>query len=229
MNKKIIGILCFGRPIALQEAEPYFDAILCAWHSGTMAAHSVADIVYGDVNPSGKLPMTFPRCTGQIPIYYNYPTLSRNKKSYYGEGESYHDYKSTPMYPFGFGLSYTEFEYSEPNCKNRTLSLERLKSGESFKISISVKNVGAYDGAEIVQCYVRDVVATMTRPLKELKGFSKKNIKSKESISFEFEIGYEELGFYNANGIYEVEPGEFEIYIGKDCTSEKFIVLSVTE
>lgn len=228
LNKKIIGILCFGRPVALQEAEPYFDAILYAWHSGTMAAHSIADIVYGAVNPSGKLPMTFPRCTGQIPIYYNYPALSRDKKSYYGQGESYHDYKSTPMYPFGFGLSYTEFEYSEPDCKNRTLSLEQLKNGEKFKIGISVKNIGTCDGAEIVQCYVHDVVSTMIRPLKELKGFLKKTIKSNESASFEFEIGYEELGFYNASGVYAVEPGEFEIYIGKDCTAEKFIVIRVT-
>lgn len=190
LNKKVIGILCFARPIALQEAEPYFDAILYAWHSGTMAAHSIADIVYAKVNPSGKLPMTFPRCTGQIPIYYNYPTLSRNKKSYYGEGESYHDYKSTPMYPFGYGLSYTEFEYSEPYCEKRTLSLAELKNGQKFKVTATVKNTGDRDGAQTVQCYVYDVIASMTRPLKELKGFEKKFIRTGESASFEFEIGY---------------------------------------
>lgn len=229
LNKKVIGILCFARPIALQEAEPYFDAILYAWHSGTMAAHSIADIVYAKVNPSGKLPMTFPRCTGQIPIYYNYPTLSRNKKSYYGEGESYHDYKSTPMYPFGYGLSYTEFEYSEPYCEKRTLSLAELNNGQKFKVTATVKNTGNRDGAQTVQCYVHDVIASMTRPLKELKGFEKKFIRTGENASFEFEIGYEELGFYTSDSVFAAEPGEFEIYIGSDCTADKFVTVTVTE
>ena len=101
LGKKVIGVLCFGRPIALEKAEPYFDAILYAWHSGTYAAQSIADIVYGKVNPSGKLPMSFPRATGQIPIYYNYHAMPRNGMGYYGEGSNYLDCRSTPMYPSG--------------------------------------------------------------------------------------------------------------------------------
>lgn len=229
LGKKVIGVLCFGRPVGLQAAEPYFDAILYAWHSGTMAAHSIADIVYGDVNPSGRLPMTIPRCTGQIPIYYNYPTLSRNKLSYYGEGYSYHDYLSTPMYPFGFGLSYTQFEYSEAVCKNNKISLEDIKNGKKFEIEVTVKNTGKTDGAEVAQCYIHDKIATMTRPIKELKGFSKNYIKAGESVSVKFELGFDELGFYNAQSEFVVEPGKFEVYVGKDCTEKKSIIIEVTE
>ena len=226
LGKKVIGVLCFGRPIALEKAEPYFDAILYAWHSGTYAAQSIADIVYGKVNPSGKLPMSFPRATGQIPIYYNYHAMPRNGMGYYGEGSNYLDCRSTPMYPFGYGMSYTKFAYSEARCEKAALTLEELKNGKKFKVGVTVTNTGGYDGKETVQCYVRDLIATMARPVKELKGFSKIFLKRGEAKEVVFELGSEELGFYNGKGKFCVEPGEFDIFIGGDCTTRNKIKIT---
>lgn len=227
MGKKLVGVMCFGRPIALGEAEPYFDAILYAWQSGSCAAQSIADIVCGNVNPSGKLPMTFPRTTGQIPLYYNYPSFFGNGMAYYGEGDNYWDCKSTPMYPFGYGLSYTKFEYSEVRCENNTLTLEELQNGEKFRASVIVTNTGKYAGKETVQCYISDLISSMTRPLKELKGFSKILFNQGESRKVTFELGFEELGFYNGNGKFCVEPGEFDVFIGGDCTAENKVKIAV--
>ncbi len=227
LGKKVIGILCFGRPVAIEEAEPYMDAVLYAWHSGTAAALSVADIVYGEINPSGKLPMTMPRNTGQIPIYYNYPALPRNGASYYGTGSNYLDCMSTPMYPFGYGLSYTEFEYSDIKCENNTISVDELKKGAKFSISIMLQNVGKYSGKETIQCYISDLYASMTRPLRELKGLKKIFLDSTEKKKVVFELGWDELAFYNTNGEFYVEPGEFEVYIGKDCTAENSVRIVV--
>lgn len=228
-GKKVIGVMFFGRPIALEDAEPYFDAILYAWHGGTMAAHSAVDIIYGDVVPSGRLPMTLPRRTGQIPLYYNYPTLSRNKYSYYGEGESYHDSQSTPMYPFGYGLSYTTFEYSNIRCETNTLTLADIEAGKKFIIKADVKNTGSIDAKEVSQCYIHDNYATMTRPIKELKGFVKKLIKAGETETVSFELGKEELGFYRADRSFAVETGSFDIYVGPDCRAERALTIVVTE
>lgn len=227
LGKKIVGVLCFGRPIALGEAEPYFDAILYAWQSGSCAAQSIADIVYGRVNPSGKLPMTFPRVTGQIPIYYNYPSFFGNGMTYYGEGRNYWDCQSTPMYPFGYGLSYTKFEYSEVRCENDTLTSEGLQNGEKFKVSVIITNTGKCAGKETAQCYISDLVASMTRPIKELKGFSKIEVKQGESKEVAFELGFEELGFYNGKGKFCVEPGEFDVFIGGVCTTENKVKITV--
>lgn len=227
LGKKTIGVLCFGRPIGLGEAETYFDAILYAWHAGTCAASSIADIIYGKVNPSGKLPMTFPRNIGQIPIYYNYPVLSRNNMSYYGNGKNYHDIASAPMYPFGYGLSYTRFGYSKILCEKKMLSLEELINGEKFRLSVTVTNIGDVDGKETSQCYISDLLASMTRPVRELKGFAKNLLKQGESKKITFELGFNELGFYNARKQFCVEPGEFDIYIGTDCTSANVIRIEV--
>ena len=227
LGKKIIGVLCFGRPIALGEAEPYFDAILYAWQSGSCAAQSIADIVYGRVNPSGKLPMTFPRVTGQIPIYYNYPSYFGNGMAYYGEGRNYWDCQSTPMYPFGYGLSYTEFAYAEVRCESNMLTLEELQSGKKFKVSAILTNTGRYAGKETVQCYISDLVASMTRPIKELKGFSKVFLNQGESREVTFELGFKELGFYNGKGKFCVEPGEFDVFIGGDCTTDNKVRIAV--
>lgn len=226
MGKKTIGIMCFGRPIGLSEAEPYLDAILYAWQSGTCAAQSIADIICGKVNPSGKLPMSFPRVTGQIPIYYNYPTFFGGM-SYYGKDDSYLDCLSMPMYPFGYGLSYTCFEYSEVKCERSALTLSELQTGEKFKVSVVVTNTGERDGKEVSQCYISDKVASMTRPIKELKGFSKTLLKRGESKEIVFMLGFEELGFYNREGKFCVEAGEFEISVGSDCTVMNKISVTV--
>ena len=227
LGKKTVGVLCFGRPIALGEAEPYFDAILYAWQAGTCAAQSIADIVYGKVNPSGKLPMTFPRNTGQAPIYYNYPALPRKGMTYYGKECNYWDCPSTPMYPFGYGLSYTKFEYAAVWCETDMLTVAELQNGKTFRVHAIVTNTGGCAGKETAQCYVSDLVASMTRPVKELKGFSKKLLKQGESKEVAFALGLEELGFYNGSGKFCVEPGEFDVFIGGDCTTENKVKITV--
>lgn len=229
LGKKIVGVLCFGRPIALGEAEPYFDAILYAWQSGTCAAQSIADIIYGRVNPSGKLPMTFPRVTGQVPIYYNYPSFFGNGQAYYGVGRNYWDCQSTPMYPFGYGLSYTKFEYSKVRCENDTLALAALQNGAKFRVSVTLTNTGSCAGKETAQCYISDLVASMTRQIKELKGFSKVAVKQGESREIAFELGFEKFGFYNASGEFRVEPGEFDVFIGGDCTTDNKVKIVILD
>jgi beta-glucosidase len=223
--------MCFGRAIALEKAEKYFDAIIYAWHSGTKAAQSIAKILFGEVNPSGKLPMTFPRTTAQVPIYYNYYPCGRNADFYYKEEtelwRAYRDLKNTPMYPFGYGLSYSEFEYTDISCNIERLTLEELKLGKKFEISVSVKNIGKYDGKETTQCYIQDLSASVGRPIRELKTFSKNYIAQNEQIDICFEIGYKELGFYNEQGDFVVEPGDFDIYIGGDSYAENKITINV--
>ncbi len=226
-GKPIIGVLCFGRPIGLEEAEPYLDAIIYAWHPGTRGANSIAKALFGDLNPSGKLPMTMPRSTGQIPLYYNNPSTGRITYSYYEPQRAYWDRLSTPLYPFGYGLSYTDFEYSDMTIENPKLSLEELKDGKKFKIKATVKNTGTLGGKETSQCYIRAMKSSMIRPQRELKGFVKEFYAPGEEKEICFELGYDELAFYNTKSDYCVEPGEFEIYIGTSCYAEMINVVKV--
>ena len=227
----IIGVMAFGRPIALEEAEPYFDAILYAWHSGTCAARSCADILFGKVNPSGRLPMSFPRVTGQIPIYYNHPKGPRFVNGYYYEngrdGYNYINTLAKPMYPFGYGKSYTEFEYKNLTADKTEICLEDLKNGEKITVCVSVKNIGKRFGKEVSQLYINDVHASMTRPYRELKGFVKNEFAPGEEKIAEFSIGFDELAFYNAKNEFEVEKGEFEVYVGADCYADECIKIRV--
>ncbi len=230
LGVKIIGVMAFGRPIALQDAEPYLDAILYVWHAGTRAAESTVSALYGDVNPSGRLPMSFPRYTGQIPIYYNRSKGAVPLNSYYGETNkrvhSYHDTLATPMYPFGYGLSYTDFSYGEILSDKLSLSLKDLEAGDGFSVSVSVKNTGEREGAEVTQVYITDKVSSMVRPIKELKAFSKNTLRPGEEVKLNFFIDFEKLGYYNEDGEFTVEEGEFDIWIGKDCyTKEKITVI----
>lgn len=229
LGKPIIGVMSFGRPVALEEAEECFDAILYSWHSGTCTAESIVSILYGDVNPSGRLPISFPRCTGQIPIYYNCPDGNSYGESYYKDGRLavYNDRIAEPMYPFGYGLSYTEFEYKDICCENTKISYDDIANGKKFEISVVVENAGGYDGFETVQCYIRDCTASMLRPQRELKAFSKEYIKTGEKKNIRFEIGFEELSFYNRKGEFKPERGEFDIYIGKDCYAPKCITIEI--
>ena len=229
IGKPIIGVMAFGRPIAIEEAEECFDAIVYSWHAGTCTAESIVSILYGEVNPSGRLPMTFPRCTGQIPIYYNYPNGVSYGEYYYRDGEHavYDDRIAEPMYPFGFGLSYTEFEYSDIYCEKDKIFYNDIVNGEKFKIYATVKNIGKFDGAEVSQCYIRDICAESVRPQRELKGFSKNFIKAGENINICFELGFEELAFYNSKSEFKPEIGEFDIYVGKDCYAEKSLTIEI--
>ena len=224
LGKKVVAVLCFGKPQAIEELALYCDAILYAWHSGTAVGNAVADILYGKVNPSGKLPITFPRVTGQIPMYYNFVSSGRPVNGYYGKQVdygNYHDCSCTPMYPFGFGLSYTKFKYGDVTIDTDTIKLEELKNGKQIGVELDVSNIGDMDGKETVQLYIRDKVASVARPLKELKGYEKLSLNKNETKTVSFQIGFEELAFYNASDEYVVEKGKFEIFVGPDAYAEK--------
>lgn len=224
MGKKVVGVLCYGRPIAMENAINYFDAIIYTWHSGSQAGNAVADVLFGKVNPSGHLPVTFPRKTGQIPLYYNFTKAARLVNEYYDHREqrdmyNYDDCKGSPLYPFGYGLSYTEFKYSKP-------FLLKNEDDKNFIVGIRIKNIGEYDGSDVVQCYVADDVASSMRPMKELKGFEKVFLKKGEEKEITFELGENELGFYNMNNEYVVEEGSFTIYIGENSYSENKLTIN---
>lgn len=229
-GKKLVGVMLFGRPRALESVIDDFDAVIYAWHSGSKCGEAVAELLFGLDSPSGKLPVTFPRITGQIPIFYNYPPSGYPVNEYYDEPKKWYNYfscKGSPMYPFGFGLSYTEFSYGEISVNKKEISLEEIKKGKAFEISVEIENSGGFDAKETVQCYVRDTIASMTRPLKELKGFEKIFLKAGEKKTVSFLIGKDELGFYNRLGEYLIEKGEFKIYVGKDCLTEECVTVKV--
>lgn len=213
-----------GRPLALDGVVDMLDAVLYAWHGGSETARATCDILFGDVVPNGKLPMTFPRKTGHIPMYYNVVATGWN---YYKEGynECYLDSKCDPLFPFGYGLSYTTFTYGAVKVDKQELSLEALKHGDTFTASADVTNTGTIDAKETVQLYIRDKKASLLRPMRELKGFEKVLIKAGENKMVTFTLGEKELGFYLEDGTYTVEKGEFEIYVGGDSlTTNKISV-----
>lgn len=210
-NKKIILVLMNGRPLNLSEEVNQVDAILEAWFPGTMGGSGVADVLFGTYNPSAKLTVTFPRNVGQVPIYYNMKNTGRPIP----ENDPKEDYKSnyidvpnTPLFVFGHGLSYTSFQYS-----NLELSSEAIGFNDTLTLTTTVTNTGNYDGHEIVQLYIHDKVGSVTRPVKELKGFQKIFLKKGESQTVSFSITVEDLKFYNSEMNFTVEPGEFEIAI----------------
>ncbi len=229
LGKQVVGVFFCGRPLALGEVETELDAILYAWHCGTQTANAVCDILLGKVVPSGKAAMTFPRTTGQIPIYYNVTSSGRYVNGYYGEEaqQCYMDSVGSPLYPFGYGLSYTTFAYEKPVLSQEYLTVEELKKGKQFTIRTNVKNTGNYDGKEVVQLYIRDVVASCMRPIRELKAFKKVSICKGDTVCIEFVLGYHELGYYNASGEYVVEPGVFEIFVGENCLTDNGISLII--
>lgn len=222
-GKPIVVVLLTGRPLTLTNIKDTPEAIINAWFPGTEAGYAVADILFGKVNPSGKLPMTFPRSVGQIPIYYNRKNTGRpldaaltDKCEYQRFRSNYMDECNTPLYPFGYGLSYTKFEYSE-----LTVSKTNPTGNQSIQASVNVKNTGNYDGAEVVQLYIRDVVGSNTRPIKELKGFQKIFLKKGESKQVSFNITPDDLKFYDNNLKYDWEAGDFDIMIGTSSADVK--------
>lgn len=223
-GKPVVLVLFTGRPLAIKWEQENLHAILNVWFAGSEAGYAIADVLFGDVNPSGKLSATFPQNVGQVPIYYNHKSTGRPLAAgqwFQKFRTNYLDVSNDPLYPFGFGLSYTDFEYGEIK-----LSKSELVGDERIKVSIDVKNTGGVDGAEVVQLYVRDIVASMTRPVKELKGFEKVFLKAGESKTVSFELGEEQLKFYNNDLDFIFEPGEFEIMVGgnsRDLTSKKVI------
>ncbi|MDP1509851.1 beta-glucosidase BglX [Paenibacillus sp. CMAA1739] len=225
LGKRIVLIVYSGRPLILTDVAEKVDAIVQAWYPGTMGGEALANILYGEVNPSGKLAMTFPRSVGQIPVYYNElntgrPNLKENGS--YRFASRYIDEVNEPLYPFGSGLSYTSFEYSL-----LTVSQKEMKTNESVDIRISVSNTGTYDGKETIQLYIRDKFASVARPVKELKDFKKVFLHSGETTIVDFSIDEDMLKFYGREMEYKSEPGEFEVYIGSS-SQETLLSFSFT-
>jgi len=211
-GKPIVLVLFTGRPLVLNQETEIADAILNVWFPGSEAGYAISDVLFGKVNPSGKLPMSFPRSVGQIPLYYNYKNTGRpeSEEDKFEKFKSvYLDIPNSPLYPFGYGLSYTTFNYSDIS-----LNSSKLQGDQTLKASVTLTNTGKYDGSEIVQLYIRDVIGSITRPVKELKGFQKIMLKTGESKTVTFDITPEDLKFYNSDLKYDWESGDFEIKIG---------------
>jgi beta-glucosidase len=224
-GKPVILVLFTGRPLILTWEEENIPAILNVWFPGSEAGTSIAGILFGDVNPSGKLTTTFPRNTGQIPIHYNHKNTGRP----HGEFESYARFRSNyidvinaPLYPFGYGLSYTRFDYGDI-----TLSAPEMTMNGKVTAKVTVTNSGPRDGKEIIQLYIHDVYSTSTRPVKELKAFRKIFLKAGESREVSFELTAEDLKYYNHDLNYVCEPGDFEIMIGPNSRDVKKVLLTV--
>ena len=222
-GKPIVLVLFTGRPLVLTEESQLADAILNVWFPGSMAGYAISDVLFGKVNPSGKLPMTFPRSVGQVPIYYNAKNTGRplsaentDKCQFEKFRSNYLDECNTPLYPFGYGLSYTNFGYSEVAVSNAKPS-----GNTSVEASVTLSNNGKYDGAEVVQLYIRDLVGSITRPVKELKGFQKVYLKAGESKKVTFRISPEDLKFFNNDLKYDWEAGDFDIMIGTNSHDVK--------
>jgi len=211
-GKPIVLVLFTGRPLVLNQETEIADAILNVWFPGSEAGYAISDVLFGKVNPSGKLPMSFPRSVGQIPLYYNYKNTGRpeSEEDKFEKFKSvYLDIPNSPLYPFGYGLSYTTFNYSDIS-----LNSSKLQGDQTLKASLTLTNTGKYDGSEIVQLYIRDINGSITRPMKELKGFQKIMLKTGESKTVTFDITPEDLKFYNSDLKYDWESGDFEIKIG---------------
>jgi beta-glucosidase len=212
-GKPVVLVLFTGRPLVLTEENQKVAAILNVWFPGTEAGYAISDVLFGDINPSGKLTMTFPRSVGQIPVYYSHKNTGRPLKNKNGEFEkfrtNYLDERNEPLFPFGYGLSYTNFTYS-----GLEISKPKMTAGEKLKVTLKVKNTGNYDGKEVVQLYIRDVVGSVSRPMKELKGFQKIFFKKGEEKQVTFEIGIDDLKFYNSDLQFVAEPGNFEVFVG---------------
>jgi beta-glucosidase len=221
-GKPTVVVLMNGRPLTIGWIVDNEPAILEAWMGGTEAGNAIADVLFGDVNPGGKLPVTFPRTVGQVPIYYNHMNTGRPPDTNNRYTSKYLDIPWTPQFPFGFGLSYTQFKIS-----NLQLSTQHIRRDGKLTVTVDVENAGRRAGDEVVQLYIRDVAASMTRPVKELKGFQRVTLRPGEKRSVEFTLGPDSLGFYNREMKFVVEPGEFRVMVGsssEDLIESKFMV-----
>lgn len=217
-GKPIVVILMNGRPLSIEWIDKNISGIIEAWFPGIKAGQAIADVLFGDINPSGKLPVTFPRTVGQVPIYYNHKNTGRPPSILNPFSSKYIDVPYTPLYPFGFGLSYTNFNYN-----NLQLNKDKISFNDTLSITIQVKNIGNYDGKEVVQLYIQDLVGSITRPVKELKRFKKIFLKKGETQTVEFKITKDDLAFWtwesNSTSIgkdvhYITEPGKFKVFVG---------------
>lgn len=222
-GKPVVVVLMNGRPLDLSREDVLADAILETWYAGSMGGEAVTRTLFGEVNPSGKLPMTFPRNIGQVPVFYYEKNTGRPSYLPSPKYKSiYLDCPNTPLYPFGYGLSYTSFRYSPV-----TLSSDELQQGSKITASVTVTNTGERDGAEVVQLYIRDMVGSVTRPLKELKDFEKINLAAGESREVKFDITPEMLAFHRADMSFGTEPGEFTVFVGTSSADTQSAVFTL--
>lgn len=221
-GKPTIVVLVNGRPLSIGWVVDNAPAILESWMGGSQSGHAIADVLFGDVNPGGKLPVTFPRNVGQVPMHYNYMNTGRPPEAANRYTSKYFDVPWTPLFPFGYGLSYTKFKIS-----NLQLSTPRIAADGILTVSVEVENTGQRSGDEVVQLYIRDIVASMSRPVKELKGFQRITLQAGEKRRLSFVLDREHLGFWNREMRYVVEPGEFRVMVGSnsaDVIEAKFEV-----
>ena len=218
-GKPTIVVLMNGRPLTINWIAQNTPAILETWFAGTQAGNAIADVLFGDVNPGGKLPVTFPRTVGQEPLYYNHMNTGRPPDVNNKYTSKYLDVSWTPLFPFGYGLSYTQFRLA-----NLRLSAQRIRPDGRLNVTVDIENTGRFAGDEVVQLYIRDTAASATRPVKELKGFQRVTLKPGEKRTIEFTLAPEQLGFYNREMRFVVEPGEFKVMLGTSSADERELV-----
>jgi beta-glucosidase len=221
-GKPIVAVLMNGRPLTINWLEENVDAILETWYLGTTTGDAIADVLVGDYNPSGKLPVTFPRNVGQIPIYYSMKNTGRPFEAQNKYTSKYLDVPNEPLYVFGYGLSYTTFDYSA-----LSLSAKEITENQTLTVQLKLTNSGKYDGEEVVQLYLKDKVASISRSVIELKDFQKVFLKAGETKEITFTLDKEDLSFYRADMSWGTEPGEFVVYVGgnsRDTKSAEFLL-----
>jgi beta-glucosidase len=214
-NKKVVVVLMTGRPVILgpSSAAP---VLLEAWLAGSQAGHAIADVLFGAYGPTGRLPVAFPRSVGQLPLTYAHKNTGRPGPDSNVTWSHYTDVSNEPLYPFGFGLGYTTFAYSEPR-----LSATEVAGDGPLQVTVTVTNTGTRAGGEIVQLYTRDLVGSVTRPVRELKGFQKVELAPGQSRDVTFSIARADLAFYTARGRWEAEPGDFTVFVGANSRDTK--------
>ena len=227
-GKPVVLVLFTGRPLVLSWEDEHIPAILNTWFLGVQAGPAIADVLFGDANPSGKITASFPRNVGQLPIHYNHKNTGRPQESddagYVRFKSNYIDVVNAPLYPFGFGLSYTTYEYGEITLSSKTIPINGKLTAK-----INIKNTGKRSGKETVQLYIRDVYSTATRPVKELKAFKQVALEAGESREVTFEITVDDLKYYNHDLQYVCEPGDFEVLIGPNSRDLKMSMFTVLQ
>jgi len=208
-GKPVVVVLMNGRPLTISWLAENVPSILETWFAGTQAGNAISDVLFGDVNPGGKLPVTFPRSVGQLPLYYNHKNTGRPPDANNKYTSKYLDVPWTPLFPFGYGLSYTQFKFS-----NLQLSAPRIRPDGSLTVTVVIENVGQRAGDEVAQLYIRDLSASVTRPVKELKGFQRITLQPGEKKTVEFKLTSRELGFYDREMRFVVEPGALKVMVG---------------
>ncbi|MRT93968.1 beta-glucosidase BglX [Ancylomarina sp. 16SWW S1-10-2] len=224
VNKNIVVVLMNGRPVAIPELAEKAPAILETWFAGSEAGNAIADVLFGDYNPSGKLTMSFPRNVGQCPIYYNHMSTGRSLSSGNVFWSHYTDSPNTPLYPFGYGLSYTKFKYSTP-----ILNKTSIGKAESIELSVNVSNAGNLEGEEVIQVYIQDPAAKYVRPVKELKAYKKVKLAVGEQQTVKFELSKKDLGYYSPDGEFLLESGTFHIFVGTDSQNVQKVSFTVKD